>query len=148
MDRRGRRIRAVSDCLPDDVLNQWQLAVRPGARRRVLPQKAGGRRWCRASGAVGAALDVVAARLGHANPSVTLRVYAHVIREQVAVLIDGFRLKTLPSRLDTADLAPLAAAGARPAGPPPAAPAIGDVVKVERTVSAAGTVGLGRCQLS
>ena len=66
----------------------------------------------------------------------------------VHVLIDGFRVKTLPSRLDIADLARLAAAGARPAGPPPAAPAIGDVVEVERTVSAAGTVGLGRYQLS
>ena len=29
-------------------------------------------------------LDVVAAQLGHADPSITLRVYAHVIREQVA----------------------------------------------------------------
>jgi hypothetical protein len=35
-------------------------------------------------------LDVVAARLGHADPSITLRVYAHVIREQVAEAADVF----------------------------------------------------------
>jgi integrase len=32
----------------------------------------------------------VAARLGHADPSVTLRVYAHVIRDQVAKAADIF----------------------------------------------------------
>jgi integrase len=31
----------------------------------------------------GVPVHVVAARLGHADPSVTLRVYAHVIREQL-----------------------------------------------------------------
>jgi integrase len=29
-------------------------------------------------------VHVVAARLGHADPSITLRVYAHVISEQLA----------------------------------------------------------------
>jgi integrase len=38
----------------------------------------------------GAPVHVVAARLGHADPSVTLRVYAHVIRDQVAVAADIF----------------------------------------------------------
>jgi hypothetical protein len=84
--------------------------------------------------------------LGPALAGRTVRLWAGL--DRVHVLIDGFRVKTLPSRLDTADLARLAAAGARPAGPPPVAPAIGDVVEVERTVSASGTVGLGRYQLS
>jgi hypothetical protein len=35
-------------------------------------------------------VHVVAARLGHADPSVTLRVYAHVIRDQVAKAADIF----------------------------------------------------------
>jgi len=33
---------------------------------------------------------VVAARLGHADPAVTLRVYAHVLREQAATVGDIF----------------------------------------------------------
>jgi integrase len=32
----------------------------------------------------GVPVHVVAARLGHADPSITLRVYAHVIGEQLA----------------------------------------------------------------
>ncbi len=32
----------------------------------------------------GAPVRVVAARLGHADPSITLRVYAHVVNEQLA----------------------------------------------------------------
>ena len=35
-------------------------------------------------------IHVVAARPGHADPSVTLRVYAHVIRDQVAAAADIF----------------------------------------------------------
>jgi integrase len=38
----------------------------------------------------GVPVHVVAARLGHADPSVTLRVYAHVIRDQVADAADVF----------------------------------------------------------
>jgi integrase len=38
----------------------------------------------------GVPVHVVAARLGHADPSVTLRVYAHVIRDQVADAADIF----------------------------------------------------------
>ena len=38
----------------------------------------------------GVPVHVVAARLGHADPSVTLRVYAHVIRDQVAAAADIF----------------------------------------------------------
>ena len=35
-------------------------------------------------------VHVVAARLGHADPSVTLRVYARVIRDQVAEVAEVF----------------------------------------------------------
>jgi integrase len=38
----------------------------------------------------GIPVHVVAARLGHADPSVTLRVYAHVIREHAARVGDVF----------------------------------------------------------
>jgi hypothetical protein len=57
--------------------------------------------------------------------------------------LDGYRVKTLPSRLDARDLARLAAAGARPAGPPPLPAPSGDVIEVERTVNASGNVSLG-----
>jgi hypothetical protein len=59
------------------------------------------------------------------------------------VLLDGHRIKTLPSRLDSRDLARLTAAGAQPAGPPPLPPASGDVTEVDRTVNASGNVSLG-----
>lgn len=35
-------------------------------------------------------MHVVAARLGHSDPSVTLRVYAHVIPQQAAEVADRF----------------------------------------------------------
>jgi integrase len=38
----------------------------------------------------GVPVHVVAARLGHADPSITLRVYAHVIRDQLAEAADVF----------------------------------------------------------
>ncbi|MDA0567723.1 site-specific integrase [Streptomonospora sp. S1-112] len=38
----------------------------------------------------GVPVHVVAARLGHADPSITLRVYAHVVNEQVATVADTF----------------------------------------------------------
>jgi integrase len=44
----------------------------------------------------GVPVHVVAARLGHADPSITLRVYAHVIREQVAEAADVFA-RAIPS---------------------------------------------------
>jgi hypothetical protein len=55
--------------------------------------------------------------LGPAMTGRTVRLWAGL--DRVHVLLDGYRVKTLPSRLDTRDLARLAAAGARPAGPPP-----------------------------
>jgi hypothetical protein len=45
---------------------------------------------------------------------------------QVHVLLDGHRIKTLPSRPGARDLARLTASGAQPAGPPPLPPAAGD----------------------
>jgi hypothetical protein len=76
----------------------------------------------------------------------TVRLWAGL--DRVHVLLDGYRVKTLPSRLDARDLARLAAAGARPAGPPPLPPPSGDVIEVERTVNASGNVSLGNYMLS
>jgi transposase InsO family protein len=79
--------------------------------------------------------------LGPAMTGRTVRVHAGL--DRVHVLLDGYRIKTLPSRLDARDLARLATAGARPAGPPPLPPASGEVIEVERTVNASGNVSLG-----
>jgi transposase InsO family protein len=64
------------------------------------------------------------------------------------VLLDGARVKTLPSRLGITELARLAADGARPAGPSPLRAGTGTVVEVERTVNAAGLAGLAGAQVS
>jgi transposase InsO family protein len=64
------------------------------------------------------------------------------------VLLDGARIKTLPSRLGVADLARLAAGGARPAGPSPLLAGTGTAVEVERTVNAAGLAGLAGAQFN
>jgi hypothetical protein len=79
--------------------------------------------------------------LGPAMTGRTVRIWAGL--DRVHVLLDGHPIKTLPSRLDIIDLARLAAAGARPAGPPPLPPASGHVIEVERTVSASGNVSIG-----
>ena len=68
--------------------------------------------------------------------------------DRVHVLLDDYRVKTLPSRLDARDLARLAASGGRRAGPPPLPPASGDVTEVDRTVNASGNVSLGNCIIS
>ena len=68
--------------------------------------------------------------------------------------IDGTRLKTLPSRLSTVDLARLRASGqARPAGPPPAAPspaalARGAAVDVHRVVNGCGLITVAGVQVN
>jgi hypothetical protein len=59
------------------------------------------------------------------------------------VLLDRTRIKTLPSRLKAAELARLAANGARPAGPCPFPAGDGAVLEVDRTVNATGLVSLG-----
>jgi transposase InsO family protein len=64
------------------------------------------------------------------------------------VLHGGTRIKTLPSRLGVADLARLAAGGARPAGPSPLLAGTGTAVEVERTVNATGLVGLAGAQFN
>jgi transposase InsO family protein len=63
----------------------------------------------------------------------------------VHLLIDGVRLKTVPSRLTAADLGQLLAEGGKPAGPPPVStgPVMpGGPVEVERLVNACGLIGL------
>jgi hypothetical protein len=79
--------------------------------------------------------------LGPAMTGRTARLWAGL--GQVHVLLDGHRIKTLPSRLDARDLVRLAAAGAQAAGPPPLPPAAGDVTEGDRTVNASGNVSLG-----
>ena len=64
------------------------------------------------------------------------------------VLLDGTRLKTLPSRLGVTELARLAADGARPAGPSPLPAGHSRAVEVERMVNGVGLVGLAGTQLS
>jgi transposase InsO family protein len=64
------------------------------------------------------------------------------------VLLDGTRLKTLPSRLGVIELTRLAADGARPAGPPPLQAGTGTAVEVERMVNGTGLIGLAGRQLN
>jgi hypothetical protein len=64
------------------------------------------------------------------------------------VLLDGNRLKTLPSRLGVTELARLAADGARPAGPSPLPAGNGTAIEVERTVNAVGLAGLAGAQVN
>jgi transposase InsO family protein len=64
------------------------------------------------------------------------------------VLLDGARIKTLPSRLGVAELARLSAAGARPAGPSPLPAGTGTAVEIERTVNARGLAGLAGAQVN
>jgi hypothetical protein len=63
------------------------------------------------------------------------------------VLLDGTRIKTLPSRLGATELARLAANGARPAGPSPLPAGDRAVIEVDRTVNASGLVSLGDQQV-
>ena len=63
--------------------------------------------------------------------------------DRVHVLLDGYRIKTLPPRPDARDLGRLAAAGATPAGPPPLPPPSGAAVELERTVNASGNISVG-----
>jgi hypothetical protein len=72
-----------------------------------------------------------------------------VDQTRLHVLLDGIRLKTLPSRLSTLDLAKLVAAGARPAGPAPL-PTTDEThsLEIERVVNGCGLVSVGGHQLS
>ena len=64
------------------------------------------------------------------------------------ILLDGTRLKTLPSRLGVIEVARLAADGARPAGPPPLRAGTGTAVEVERMVNGTRLIGLAGRQLN
>jgi hypothetical protein len=77
----------------------------------------------------------------HAGRVVTLWADATVVH----LLLDGARLKTVPSRLTVTHLRQLLADGGRPAGPPPisAGPVHpGGPIEVERLVNATGLIGL------
>ena len=79
---------------------------------------------------------------------VNRKVTSWVDETSLHVLHDGARIKTLPSRLGVAELARLASGGARPAGPSPLLAGTGTAVEIERTVNAAGLVGLAGAQVN
>ena len=83
--------------------------------------------------------------LGPALAGRTITIWAGEIT--LHVMLDGTRLKTLPSRLGVTELARLAADGARPAGPSPLPSGTGLAIEVERTVNGVGLVGLAGTQL-
>ncbi|MFI7681032.1 IS481 family transposase [Actinophytocola sp. NPDC049390] len=84
--------------------------------------------------------------LGTARAGVTVTFWASV--EVIHLLIASARVKTVRSHLSVADLAALANAGGRPAGPAPLPPSEpGPAVEVDRTVSTAGTVSLKNLQV-
>ena len=71
----------------------------------------------------------------------------------VHLSIDGWRIKTVPSRLSAIDIARLRQAGAFPAGPPPAGPAPGALaatscVEVQRLVNPSGIITLANQVIS
>jgi transposase InsO family protein len=88
--------------------------------------------------------------IGPALAGAVLRLWIDPISVHLSVA--GRRLKTLPSRLSTNDIARLRAEGGAAAGPPPAMPSAGALladaaIEVERSVNAIGLVGLGRRQI-
>ena len=83
--------------------------------------------------------------LGPALSGRQITVWADAI--SLHVLLDGARIKTLPSRLGAAELARLAAYGARPAGPSPLPTGPGAVIEVDRTVNASRLVSLADHQV-
>jgi transposase InsO family protein len=79
--------------------------------------------------------------LGPARSGITVTFWAST--DVIHLTIAGARVKTLRSHLSTADLAALASAGGRPAGPPPLPPAEpGSAIEVDRTVARNGAVHL------
>ena len=84
--------------------------------------------------------------LGPAMAGRTITIWVDETR--LHVLLDGTRLKTLPSRLGVTELARLAADGARPARPSPLPSGTGTAIEVERIVNAAGLVGLAGDQVN
>nr|WP_240942507.1 IS481 family transposase [Planosporangium thailandense] len=81
--------------------------------------------------------------LGPARAGQTITLWADTT--VVHLIVDGVRLKTVPSRLTTAHLRQLLVDGARPAGPPPlptGALRPGAPIEVDRLVNATGLIGL------
>jgi hypothetical protein len=64
------------------------------------------------------------------------------------VLLDGTRIKTLPSWLSRTDLARLASRGARPAGPAPLSLSAAAVIEVDRMVNGCGLTCLAGTQFN
>ena len=64
------------------------------------------------------------------------------------VLLDGVRIKTLPSRLSRTELARLANGGARPAGPAPLPLPDGTAIEVDRMVNGSGLACLAGTQFN
>ena len=77
-DQRG------GDCDERNLHRAWNRLRRRAAREGVRPLRLHDARHTFASHALAAGKSVrwVAAQLGHANPELTLRVYAHVLREE------------------------------------------------------------------
>jgi len=85
---------------PDTVSSLMRQLIRrynepaqgPGPAERLPPARLHDLRHVHATTLLlaGVPVHLVAARLGHADPSVTLRVYAHVVREQMAAVADAF----------------------------------------------------------
>jgi transposase InsO family protein len=79
--------------------------------------------------------------LGPGRSGLTVTVWAST--EVVHLLIAGARIKTVRSHLTAADLTALAAAGGRPAGPPPLPPAEpGTAIEIDRLVTKDGNISL------
>jgi integrase len=93
----------VSSLMPD-LIKAHNAAVRAGHAGELLPHaRLHDLRHLHATTLLlaGVPVHVVAARLGHADPSVTLRVYAHVIRDQVAEAANVFA-RSIPARDEAA----------------------------------------------
>jgi len=88
----------------------------------------------------------IGGQLGPALAGRTVTIWAD--ETTLHVLLDGTRLKTLPSRLGVTELARLAADGARPAGPSPLPAGNGSAIEVDRMVNGTGLAGLAGTQLN
>ena len=79
------------------LINQHNKSVTPPAK--PLPHsRLHDLRHLHATSFAGVPVHVVAARLGHADPAVTLRVYSHVLREQAVCVGDIFAQAVRGSR--------------------------------------------------
>lgn len=100
------------------------------------------------SGQVGIIPSVQRIRLGAARADLRARIW--VDENTIHVLVNGEVVKTVASNLDAEHLHQLQLRGARPAGPPPAFPAVdragdlaaGHAVELERTANQDGWIGL------